>query len=452
MNLKDKNVLVLGLGVSGISTIKALHKLDANIIVTDLKSENELKNSLEEIKDIPMVKRFNSDDIDLEGIDLIVKSPGIPPRVKIVEKAIDENIEIITDIELAYRISPTRNLITVTGTNGKTTSTILIGQIFKDASYRTNVVGNVGVGILEKIIDAKEDDVFVIEASSFQLEHTNSFKPKISLITNLTPDHGDWHGSFENYINSKLKVFRNQDNEDYLILNYDDPILKNMDTENDVNIIYFSTKVPLKSGVYVEGNDIIVDYKNNKTKLMKTTDLKILGRHNLENALGCIAVTMVFGIELGIIKNTLISFPGVEHRLEFVTDRGGIKFYNDSKGTNPDASIKAIEALNAPIILIAGGYDKKSDYTDFIIEFKKKGKYLILLGDTREKIKNTAIANGIENIEMVDSLAEAVKFAYSIGSKNDNVLLSPACASWDMYTNFEERGRDFKNEVFNLME
>lgn len=452
MDLKNKKVLVLGLGVSGISTIKALNKLDAKIVISDSKSEEELKDILEEIKNIPMEKHLGTEDIELKDISLIVKSPGIPPRAKIVEKAVKNNCEIITDLELAHRISPTRNIVTITGTNGKTTSTILTGEIFKNANYNTNVVGNIGVGILDKIIEAEEDDVFVIEASSFQLEHTKHFKPKIALIANLSPDHTDWHGSYENYLKAKLKILENLDEGDYLILNYDDPILKKINIKNNPNIIYFSTRESLDKGIYVEEGSIIVKYNSEKTKLMKASDLKILGIHNLENALACIGISVAQGIDLNVVKKTLEEFQGVEHRLEFVASKKGIDFFNDSKGTNPDASIKAIQALNSPIILIAGGYDKGSDFTEFILEFKRKGKSLILLGQTKEKIKSVAVANGIENIFLVDSIKEAVATSYEIGSANDKVLLSPACASWGMYNNFEERGIDFKNEVFKLME
>jgi UDP-N-acetylmuramoylalanine--D-glutamate ligase len=452
MNLKNKKVLVLGLGITGISTIKALDKLGADIVLSDKKTEEDLKDVLNKINYISMEKHLNTDEFDLQGIDLIIKSPGIPPFVKLLKIANENGIEVITDIEFAYRVSQNKNFIAITGTNGKTTSTMLTGEILRKAKIKTHVVGNIGTGIMDKILEAGNDDVFVTELSSFQLEHTSTFKPKIGLITNITPDHLDWHGSFENYRDAKLKIFRNQDKMDYLILNYDDINLKGLKNKVKSKVIYFSTKEKLQEGIYADEEYIIINYHNDSLKLMRCDELKILGKHNLENALGCIGIAIAMGISIDILKEALKTFQGVEHRLEFVATWDGITFYNDSKGTNPDASMKAVEAVKKPIILIAGGYDKGSSYDEFIRSFNGKVKTLILLGQTKEKIKEAAMANNFTNFFLVNNMKEAVGVSSKIGIQGDNVLLSPACASWGMYKNYEERGKDFKKEVFDLME
>lgn len=452
MNLKNKKVLVLGLGITGISTIKALDKLGADIVLSDKKTEEDLKDVLDKINYISMEKHLNTDEFDLQGIDLIIKSPGIPPFVKLLKIANENGIEVITDIEFAYRVSQNKNFIAITGTNGKTTSTMLTGEILRKAKIKTHVVGNIGTGIMDKILEAGNDDVFVTELSSFQLEHTSTFKPKIGLITNITPDHLDWHGSFENYRDAKLKIFRNQDKMDYLILNYDDINLRGLKNKVKSKVIYFSTKEKLQEGIYADEEYIIINYHNDSLKLMRCDELKILGKHNLENALGCIGIAIAMGISIDILKEALKTFQGVEHRLEFVATWDGITFYNDSKGTNPDASMKAVEAVKKPIILIAGGYDKGSSYDEFIRSFNGKVKTLILLGQTKEKIKEAAMANNFTNFFLVNNMKEAVGVSSKIGIQGDNVLLSPACASWGMYKNYEERGKDFKKEVFDLME
>lgn len=448
----NKKILVLGLGISGLSTIKAINKLGANIVVYDAKSDEKLKGLLQQIKDIKVEYHLGDDNINLKGIDLVIKSPGIPPYDPLVKRIIDENIEVITDIELAYRISHTKNIISITGTNGKTTTTMLTGEIFKNANLNTYVVGNIGVGILDKIIDAKKDDVFIVETSSFQLEYTRYFKPKVSTILNITPDHIDWHGSYENYKKAKLKSIKNADHEDFIVLNYDDIYLRSIINDIKSNVILFSINNPLDKGIYVEKENIIISNGINKTKLMSTEDIKLIGRHNLENALASIGIGIAMGIDYEIIRKTLSTFEGVEHRLEFVSCKKGINFYNDSKGTNPDASIKAIEALDTPIILIAGGYDKGSLFDEFIIACEGKVKALILLGDTKIKIKETAVKYDIDNIHLVENMKDAVDLAYKLGMRGDSVLLSPACASWDMYKSFEERGSDFKANVHQLME
>lgn len=452
MYLKNKKVLVLGFGISGLSTVKALNQLGAQIIISDSKSELELKDLFDKIQDIDMEKHLNTNELALENIDLIIKSPGILPNLPILIEAEMRNIEIITDIEFAYRISPTPNIIAITGTNGKTTCTSLIGEIFKRANFNTYVAGNIGVAVADKIINSNVEDVFIIETSSFQLEHTIYFRPKVSLITNITSDHLNWHGNIESYINAKKKIFKNQEERDFTVLNYDDKTIRNMKENINSKIIWFSVNNKLEEGIFIEDDYIVIRFKGITNKVLPYKDIKIIGKHNLENALACIGVSLAMDIELDIISEVLRDFPGVEHRLEYVRTINEISFYNDSKGTNPDSTIKAIEAVNSPIILIAGGYNKDSQFHELFQSFNGKVKEIILLGETKEKLKATALKNNFENIHLVKNMEEAVQLAYSHGVEGDNILLSPACASWDMYNSFEERGLDFKNLVHGLKE
>lgn len=451
MVLVDKEVLILGVAVSGVSTAKALYKLGSKITVTDMKSKEELKDQLLQLENISINYVLGNNDVDLDNIDLIVKSPGIPLDAPIIKSALDKGIEVVTDIELSYRISDNK-FIAITGTNGKTTTTALTGELMKKAGLNCHVTGNIGVGILWETVNSGEEDIFVIEASSFQLESVKYFRPQVSVITNITPDHLNWHKTFENYVEAKKKVFMNQQKEDYTILNYDDLLLREIGKEVKSNLIYFSTCHKLEKGIYVDNYQIVVNNGKHIYNIMDYRDIKMPGKHNLENALAVVSIGWALGIDFRTIAKTLKEFEGVEHRIEFVDNILGINFYNDSKGTNPDASIKAIEAIKEPIILIAGGMDKGSSFEEFIESFKNKVKALILLGETKEKIKYTAISKGFSNIYIVSDIEEAVKKSFELAVLGDNILLSPACASWDMFKSFEERGRLFKQAVKNLRE
>ncbi len=452
MNLKNKNILILGLGITGVSTVKTLNKLGANIVISDLKDRNQLDEFISQIENIDVKLYLGTNDVALDNIDLIIKSPGIPLTNEVINQANKKGIEVITDLELAYRISPSSNFIAITGTNGKTTTTTLTGEIFKKAGFTTHVAGNIGVGILWDIINSNSEDIFVIEASSFQLESTKTFKPNISLILNITPDHLNWHNTMDKYIEAKKKIFKNQDRNQYTVLNYDDPLLRNMEKEIKSNLIWFSVDNKLSKGVYIEEGYIVINDGTKVQKILKAEEVKILGKHNLENALASIAIAWIMGIDINTMQEVLKIFPGVEHRIEYVDTIRGVQFFNDSKGTNSDASIKAVEAVKSPIILIAGGMDKGTEFDDFIQSFNNKVKALVLLGETKEKIKNTALKYGFKNLYIVEDMKTAVKKSYELAEKGDNILLSPACASWDMYSSFEERGNDFKQAVYCLKE
>lgn len=444
-------MLVAGAGISGVAAVKALHKLDADIVLTDSKSEDELKTELNLLREYNIEYALGNSDVDLDNIDFILKSPGIPPTIDLFKKAEEKNIDIITDIELAYRISDAE-FICLTGTNGKTTSTVLAGEIFKAYRDKVYVVGNVGVGILSKIDELlDEESVFIIEASSFQLDNSVEFKPHISLITNITPDHLDWHGNYENYINAKYKIFSNQKESDFAVLNYNDELLRKIDSEKiSSEIIYFSSTEKLDSGVYLE-DEKIVSTINGKHDVVDIKDIKLPGVHNLENIMGVVAIAEAYGIDGRTIKDTVENFGGVEHRLEFVTEIDGVRYYNDSKGTNVDSTVTAIRGLEGPINLIAGGKDKGGEFDELIDSFDGKVANLILLGETADKIEKTAKEKNFDNIVRVKNMSEAVNKAKELSDSGYTVLLSPACASWDMYKSYEIRGKDFKDNVKSLM-
>ncbi|WP_455256997.1 UDP-N-acetylmuramoyl-L-alanine--D-glutamate ligase [Peptoniphilus asaccharolyticus] len=426
------NILILGMGISGKAIYKELKKRDIDVFVHD-----DNKDNLKEYEEI-----FKS--LDENKIELIVKSPGIKPTNDILVEAKEKNIEIITDLELFYMLS-NKNIVAITGTNGKTTTTSLIESIL-GLDYKAKAVGNIGVGVMD-VVD-EELDYVVIESSSFQLNDVKTFKPHISVITNITPDHLDWHGNFENYRDAKLNILKNQDESDYAVLNYTEEILNKVNSK--VKIYYFSIKDHGLKGTFVKDGSIY--FRDDKeTKVFDLKDLKLLGDHNLENVLASVCVSEIANVKTESIQKALSEFAGVEHRLEFVKEVRGVKYFNDSKGTNPASTIKAVGSFDGNLILIAGGYQKNADYTELLQIAKDKLKALILLGETKHDIERTANKLEIEST-LVQDLEEAVSLAKDIAVEGDNVLLSPACASWDMYSSYEERGTHFKKLVMNLNE
>ncbi|MDY0234586.1 MAG: UDP-N-acetylmuramoyl-L-alanine--D-glutamate ligase [Gudongella sp.] len=452
MEIKNKRILIMGLGVTGVSSLKILKKHTTDIFVYDNKPIHIIEQKLKD-ENFLSVKIIEIDNLkELQNIDLIVKSPGIKPDHIMLQKAKEMNILVISDIELAYFLRNTQNIVGITGTNGKTTSTILAGEIFRAWGKKTFVTGNVGVGILEKIEEVKKEDVLVIELSSFQLEHTYSFRPKVALLLNITPDHLDWHKTIENYIDAKLKIFKNQTQDDYLVLNYDDPILRKLKDSVSSQTIWFSVKEELSDGIFIKKDHIVYKNEGIEEMIISLDDIKLLGKHNLENICGVIGLAKAFRIDTNIIASTIKRFKGVPHRLEFVGEHKDVKYYNDSKGTNIDSTIKAIEALEGPLVLIAGGYDKGATYDKLIDNFKNKVESLILIGQTKYLIKESALKKDIKDIYILDNMEGAVLKAIEISKPGTNVLLSPACASWDMYNCFEERGDHFKKLVMELTE
>ena len=450
MNVKNKRILIIGMARSGKAVAKVLNKLGAYIIMNDLKNAEELGDLVEEVKPYINELVLGSHIEKFSDIDLVVLSPGVPPYIEPVKKAISNNIEVIGELELAYRLIE-GTFIAITGTNGKTTTTALTGLIFKNAKLHSHIVGNIGLPVISKVFDSKKNTFLLTEVSSFQLETAYEFKPKVAAILNITPDHLNRHKTLEEYIRIKKKVFMNQNENDYLILNYDNEITNKIGMElNNLNIIYFSLKKRIKNGVYIYDNQIIVNDNGKEMKICSVDDIKILGNHNLENIMAATAISYYSKIDIAVIAKSLKEFNGVEHRIEFVRELNNVKYYNDSKGTNPDATIKAIEAMNEQIILIAGGMDKGSDFKEMVKSFKGNVKELILFGETKELIKEEAEKYSNCNITIVDELKDAVKFSFELAFSGEVVLLSPACASWDMYESFEHRGKEFKELVNNL--
>lgn len=438
--LENKNILIMGFGVTGKSALKFLKEFPCKIYVYDSNQDLQ-KLNVEE--DFIIFK-----EEDLDKIDLIVKSPGIYPFHELLIKAREKDIEIISDIELSYRNLKTKNVIAVTGTNGKTTTTTIIGDILKRVS-QTYVVGNIGRGILEITGEAKSDDYLVIEASSFQLEDTIDFKPHIALLTYVTSDHLDWHKTTKNYVGAKFKIFKNQDENDFAILNYE-----NKELAKEYNLkaekYYFSMEKISDKGAYVQDGKIYFNDGKNIEEILDTKDIKIPGDHNIKNIMAAIIGCKLLNIDLDIIKKSITSFTGVEHRIEFVRELRGVKYYNDSKGTNPDSTEVAVAAMDSDVILIAGGYDKGAEFDDLIEKSKDKIKTAILFGETAEKISKACKENDLE-FYITKDLNKAVELAEKISCEGDDVLLSPACASWDMYSDYEVRGQHFKDLVKELV-
>ena len=384
----------------------------------------------------------------MEKIDIAVLSPGVPTDLPFVIELQELNIPVWGEIELAY-ICGAGKVFAITGTNGKTTTTALTGEIMKTYFKSVFVVGNIGMPYTEYALDMKDSSVTVAEVSSFQLETINKFRPEVSAILNITPDHLNRHHTMECYVEAKARIARNQTKDQVCVLNYEDDYLRKIAKDIPADIFWFSSETKLDRGIWLEGEDIIYCDKE-KIKVCTIHDMKLLGKHNYENVMAAVAIAMHAGVPIDCIRKAVKEFNAVEHRIEFVKEVNSVKYYNDSKGTNPDAAIKAVEAMVSPTVVIGGGYDKQSSYEEWIASFGDKVKCLVLLGATKDKIAQTARKAGFENIIMVESLEEAVKVSSEQAEPGDAVLLSPACASWDMFKSFEERGTMFKEFVHKL--
>lgn len=451
MNLKNKKVLLVGLAKTGVSTIKHLNRLGAKVVVNDIKDKDKLKDILDELSDLNNVEYilgYHPENVD--DVDITVVSPGVPLDLPFILKLKSKNIEIIGEVELAYRLSQNPIFIGITGTNGKTTTTSLVGEIFKKASKDTYIVGNIGNPVIDTVGIANENSVLVTELSSFQLESIDKFKPHVSAILNFTEDHLNRHHTMKAYIEAKARIFENQDSKDFCILNYDDEDVRSLSDSVKAKKIFFSRKKSLEYGIYLDEKKNIIINIDEKITLLNKDELSLPGDHNLENCMAAAAIAYVSNIDIDVIRKVLKTFAGVEHRQEFVRNLNGIMFVNDSKATNPDSSIKAVQSYNRPIVLIAGGMDKQSSFDEFLDIAKENVYALVLLGETAQKIKECAQNKGFDNITIVKDMKEAVNASYQIAKDGDVVLLSPACASWDMYKSFEVRGCDFKDNVNNL--
>jgi len=459
-----KKVLVIGLARSGLAVANLLTTQGARVTVTDEKSKRELIGNIKKLKKEVKTILGSQNSVRLKNLvpecDLVVISPGVPQENPLVEKARKLKIPVESEVEVAFNIAsyqldwktlPSPPVVAVTGTNGKTTTCELIGAVLRRDKRRNVIVaGNIGTPLSGVVGRITKRTVLVLEISSFQLENVNSFHPYVAVVLNITPDHMDRHKTMGNYIQAKANIFKKQTGKDFCILNRDDSRCRILGRKAKSRVIFFSSKRTLGKGVFVKRGRI-VSHLDSRLKVssdrseLSVKDVKLPGPHNLENALVAITVGNIFGISKSNIKRALEAFPGIEHRLETVREIGGRRFINDSKGTNVDACKRALETFPAPIILIMGGYDKGSPYRPLANLIREKVTALILLGQAAPRIEKELI--GLAPIYRVDGMREAVELSYSLSQPGSSILLSPACSSFDMYLDFEERGRDFKRWV-----
>lgn len=447
MLLKVKKVLIIGVAKSGIAVAHFLRAKGAQVVMTDAKTAEQLQETLKgiDIENMPLVLPGYPSMVGA-GFDFVVISPGVPLTVPPVQEAMQMGVPVISELELAYRFCQAP-FVAITGTNGKTTTTTLIGEILHKTNSQVFVGGNIGLPLITEVEQLTQSGVVVAEVSSFQLETTVDFKPKVSVILNITPDHLDRHGTLAKYTEAKAKILANQDSTDFTIINYDDPPTRALAEKSRGQVIFFSHLHKLEKGIYVDEDSIIVNLDGQKEKIMAVKDIGIRGAHNLENALAAVAAAWVMGVRSEPLAKVLHEFSGVVHRMEFVAEINGVRFINDSKGTNPDAAMKALDSYNEPVVLIAGGKNKGSDFDQFAQKIKAKTRALVLVGQCAEQIKEQVEKVGYNNIKMAQTFTQAVKMAAAEAQKGEVVLLSPACASWDMFNSYEERGDLFKEVV-----
>ncbi len=455
MNLEGNKFLVFGTGISGIAAAELLVRNGFPVVLYDgnekLK-EKEIREKSDALKEVEIVLGTLPETV-INSCDIAVLSPGVPTDLAVVETMRRLGLDIWGEIELAYAFERGK-ILAVTGTNGKTTTTSLLGEIMNHAFSKVNIVGNIGIPYTSVVSDTDEDSVTVAEVSSFQLETIHSFCPQVSAILNITPDHLNRHHTMENYQQAKMRITMNQGKDQACVLNYEDPVLREFAGQIKARQVFFSSEHKLDQGMYLDKEQIIWAWEGVETVLCNVKDLQLIGRHNYENVMAAAAMALLFGVSMEKIREVLVRFVAVAHRIEYVVTKRGVRFYNDSKGTNPDAAIQAIRAMEWPTLLIGGGYDKDSEYEEWINAFDGKVKKMVLLGATREKIRDTAVRLGypVKDIVLVDSLQEAVDTCYANAVTGDAILLSPACASWGMFQNYEQRGDLFKEMARALQE
>ena len=446
-----QKILVAGSGKSGIAASKLILETGNEVILYDSNAalDRDALGSRFDGKDKIEILLGELKKEDLKEVSLCVISPGISLEAPFVSVLKEAEIPVWSEIQLAFHHAKGR-LAAITGTNGKTTTTALTGAIMKAYYDQVFVVGNIGIPYTEEALKTTAESVTVAEISSFQLETITDFRPDVSAVLNITPDHLDRHKTMECYIKVKEGIASNQREQDSCVLNYDDPVLREFGKTLKPRAVYFSSTQLLEEGYCMDGDLIICNHGGERTEIVNIHDLQLLGRHNYENVMAAVAISAEMGVPLEVIQKAVCEFKAVEHRIEFVAEKAGVKYYNDSKGTNPDAAIQAIKAMPGPTILIAGGYDKNSEYDSWIKSFEGKVRYMVLLGQTREKIAECAARHGFDNVMYAEDMQEAVKVCASYANMGDYVLLSPACASWGMFKDYEQRGEIFKECVQKL--
>ena len=451
MNLQGKKVLVFGSGKSGIGAADLLEQTGATPVIYDGNEKIDKEAVLHKIPHHSRTEVYAGKlpkEVQ-DSLDLVVLSPGVPTDIPMVRALYEQGLPVWGEVELAYRTGKGR-VLAITGTNGKTTTTALLGKIMKDAEDSVFVVGNIGTPYTSKALEMKDNTTTVAEISSFQLETIEEFAPAVSAILNITEDHLNRHHTMEEYIRVKELIVKNQTADNYCVLNYEDPVLREFGKKIVPKTVYFSSERVLEQGIYLDGDQIILKTEKKEIPVVHTGDLKLLGKHNFENVMAAVAMAYYAGVSIDSIRRSICEFTAVEHRIEYVTEKNGVTYYNDSKGTNPDAAIKGIQAMSRPTLLIGGGYDKGSSYDEWLNAFDGKVRYLVLIGQTRDKIREAAERLGVCPCILCENLEEAVKICAEKAEPGDAVLLSPACASWGQFDNYEQRGDMFKEYVRNL--
>lgn len=449
MRLKGKNVLIYGLSLSGIAATNFLLGFKANVFLYDdnkkvlksLKNTNLINGEYEAV--------YNFDNVLLNFIDLIVVSPSVSVYNENIKTAILKGVRVISEVELGFLKAPAP-VIAVTGTNGKTTTIRMLESIFNSAKINNGVVGNIGTAFTEFLTFENRKSVYLAEVSSFQLESSYKFKPYISAILNITPDHMDRHFTLNNYINQKKKIFANQKKKDFCVLNYDDENLFNLKNKVKSKLYFYSTKSLLEEGLFINGGNVIFKTKKQEKIVFSLDSLQKFNPHNLSNALCATLISLFYGLRPKNILEGLNNFDGVSHRLQFVRKINDVNFYNDSKATNIDACIKAVNSFKQKVVLILGGSDKGEKYEDLFKNLPKNVKRIIVTGGNKNKIIKASKAYNFNKIEEVNSFEEAIKKAYKLASKNNVVLLSPASASFDSFKDYKHRGEEFVRIVKEL--
>lgn len=451
MDLSGKKVCVCGMARSGIAAACLAKKMGAEVTATDLKNEDKLKEELKILYDagINVVCGKNPDISLLENTDLVIISPGIPYDLPFIEAAKGKGITVLPEIEFAAMFC-NATIAAITGTNGKTTTTALMGEIFKKVNPKSMALGNIGTAFSAYAQEIPKDAYAALEISSFQLEAVSNFKPKAAVVIQITPDHLNRHKTLENYISIKSRIFENQDENDFAVLNYDDSACRQMANKCKAKVIFFSQETKLKEGIYLDGKKIIAVLGGVETEITSTDRLIVPGRHYVENVMAAIGLCVALNIPASLVTETIETFKGFPHRIEFVREHNGVKYYNDSKATNTDSAINGLLAMNGMTVLIGGGYDKNAGFADWVKLFNGRVRRLIVIGEVADKIIETCKAYGFMEYEKVNSLKDAVIVANAAAKSGDSVLLSPACASWDMFDDYEQRGSMFKSFVWEL--
>lgn len=452
MDIKEKKILVIGSARSGLGAAKLANQLGADVCVYDQKVfevlSSDTQDYINQLKG-SQVSFALGQDVAVDEFDLVIVSPGVPLEIPLIQEAVAKGKTVLGEFEFASRYCKAP-ILGITGTNGKTTTTALVGQIVKAYNPQTYIVGNIGRAFSEEVLDIPVDGVVVAEMSSFQLETIQELHAQVGALLNITPDHLNRHKTMENYCKAKYRLFENQVADDFAILNAKDEYYEDAKQYISSQLITFNLDSEVTRGAYVQGDSLYENITGTTRYICKKDELKILGDHNVENALAAIAITTAFGVSTDMIRRELLNFNGVEHRIEYVGTKKGVDLFNDSKATNTDAAIKGLISMRKPIRLLGGGMDKKTSFKDWIQLFEGRVVKAYVIGETKEQIIRECQEESFMAVEAFETFEEAIKAAYDESQSGECILLSPACASWDMFESYEQRGEIFKTIVMNL--